>query len=67
MKNKGEFVMVFCDKNDKCTAKYAEQQKHCKEALSDWPLGPGCQYWHYPDKCGICHLIDNDKKKELKQ
>ena len=55
--------MILCDKNNKCTAKNANQQKLCTEALPDNPFGPMCQWWKWPDKCGICHLIDDDKKK----
>ena len=54
--------MIYCDKNNHCIAKFAHQQQHCTESLKDSPFSPGCQYWHYPNKCGISHQIDDEKK-----
>jgi len=54
--------LIYCCKNNHCIAKYGHQQKHCTESLPDDPFDKSCQYWHHPNKCGIAHLIENNKK-----
>jgi len=53
--------MIYCNKNGKCIAKYGHQQRHCSEAITD-RIDQNCHYWHYPDICGVAHLIPDDQK-----
>jgi hypothetical protein len=66
--------MIYCDKNNHCIAKFGHQQKHCEESLLDIPLSEMCQWWNYPDLCGVGEGIKDEKKvrcscieKELKR